>query len=474
MHSKTLFSIGAFLALSGCANLPAGPSVAACRGRRLVRLIAGVLALPFAVALGAANRPHHPHRTQRAARQRAGSGYLSGRHDATTSTRDLWRVERPTGRYRSSCTRAGRPRCRWSSTCPGWVNRARPGRCGGALGQRPGMPCFAHNRQRSAKSIWSSERARRGDFAGIARDAYAAPALAKRVAVVRGLIDELQRRQEAGGETPYAQIDLTRIAVGGFDLGAGTALASASEPLPAGVKGVVALSPVGAGPQSDYRSVRLPVLVVTSEEDVDPYGLARTASARRVSLQAMPAGKKFLLVLSGAPHSLLSGMQQPQAVGAVLPRGGAATDGRERNPATRTTRTADEPRPGRPCKRYPAARRRPRPGRSSSRTSPASAPRTSTRSSEDDPAPRHGWRTVRNRGWEMTAIYSSSEGERSQARPETRFLVSKCNSRRCRNVALQKSGALRYGPGLRLVKWPDRMARRWARARPLSQSQATA
>ena len=73
--------------------------------------------------------------------------------------------------------------------------------------------------------------------------------------------------------------------------------------------------------------------MVTSEEDVDPYGLARTASARRVSLQEMPAGKKFLLVLSGAPHSLLSGMQQPQAVGAVLPRGGAATDGRERNPA---------------------------------------------------------------------------------------------------------------------------------------------
>ncbi len=183
------------------------------------------------------------------------------------------------------------------------------------------------------EAIWSSERARRGDFAGMARDAYAAPALAKRVAAVRGLIDELQRRQEAGGETPYVQIDLTRIAVGGFDLGAETALTIASEPLPAGVKGVVALGPVGAGPQSDYRSVRLPVLVVTSEEDVDPYGLARTASARRVSLGEMPAGKKFLLVLSGAPHSLLSGMQQPQAVGAVLPRGGAATDGRERNPA---------------------------------------------------------------------------------------------------------------------------------------------
>ncbi|MBS4095952.1 MAG: hypothetical protein KGZ83_03830 [Sulfuricella sp.] len=167
-------------------------------------------------------------------------------------------------------------------------------------------------------AVWQSPQARAGDFHGVAKDAFSPPRFAARLAVVRGVLDELQRRKSKGG---YPHIDLTRYAVAGFDLGAQTGMALAGQQiegiatpsLPATLKAIIALSPYadfsGMSAAPLFSSVRLPVLSITSLEDTDQYGLVTSAAVRRAPFQYMPPGNKYLLVLSGANHALLSGSE---------------------------------------------------------------------------------------------------------------------------------------------------------------------
>ena len=216
------------------------------RGRGRLRLIAAVLACACAGSLLGCHSAATARPSITAPQQRSGSGYPVTRHEATASARDSWRVDhQPVDILLLAPAQAGhRPLIIY---LPGLGESCTAGEVWRRTWAEAGYAVLCAQSPALGEAVWSFQRARSGDFAGIARDAYATSALAQRVALVRGLIDELQRRQEAGGETPYVQIDLTRIAVGGFDLGAGTALTIASEPLMAGVKGVVALSPVGAG-----------------------------------------------------------------------------------------------------------------------------------------------------------------------------------------------------------------------------------
>jgi len=163
-------------------------------------------------------------------------------------------------------------------------------------------------------AVWASSRARAGDFVGIARDAFSVTSLAMRTQIVRATLDQVSRRQR---NAPFAQIDLARIAVAGFDLGAQTALIVAGQnvpgvdplQLPDGVKAVIALSPYAdrAAVESLYQPIRLPVLSVTSGMDRDAYGLIASPSLRRAPFQFMPSGGKYLLLFASAPHVLLAG-----------------------------------------------------------------------------------------------------------------------------------------------------------------------
>jgi len=172
-------------------------------------------------------------------------------------------------------------------------------------------------------AVWSSDRARVGDFLDIAKDAFAAPSLATRTGLARALLDETWHRSRSAHATALGRIDMSRVAVAGYDLGAQTAMMIAGESVqgievlqvPEGVKCVLALSPYadfsGMGMESNFISIRLPVLSVTSAQDTDAYGLVKSAAVRRAPYQYMPANQKYLLVLSGAPHSLLAGSAVP-------------------------------------------------------------------------------------------------------------------------------------------------------------------
>ena len=172
----------------------------------------------------------------------------------------------------------------------------------------------------NGEAAWSSAQARRGEFPDLARDQFSRSGLARRLAILRDLLDELNGRQARGA---LAGVDLSRIALAGFDLGAQTVMAAAGETgynlepfvLPVAVKCVIALSPyadfAGAGFDRRFASIVAPVLSVTSPDDADPYGLVAVAAIRRAPFEHMPPGQKYLLNLVYAPHALISGKETP-------------------------------------------------------------------------------------------------------------------------------------------------------------------
>lgn len=138
-----------------------------------------------------------------------------------------------------------------------------------------------------------SQRARAGDFRGLAVDAFGRDALQRRLVQARTAID-LVRRRAAEGVAPWNRVDHGRIVVAGFHLGAQTALALSGD------RDVVASLLVGwSGPPPAAAPGEATRLVVEATGDADPFG----GSTR--SAGAIPARR--LLTLNGGSHALLAG-----------------------------------------------------------------------------------------------------------------------------------------------------------------------
>lgn len=168
------------------------------------------------------------------------------------------------------------------------------------------------------ESVWASSQARSGDFRGLAKEHFAQPALEARLKMVDYVIGEAKRRANTG-VAPYAALDMTRMAIIGFDLGAQTASAIAGEKSkiaytrPSGwnVRAAIILSPyadlVAGLLEQRYAEISVPVLSITGTEDADPSGVVTSPSVRRAPWQYMPPGDKYLLLLEGGTHGLLAG-----------------------------------------------------------------------------------------------------------------------------------------------------------------------
>ncbi len=212
---------------------------------------------------------------------------------------------------------------------------------------RAGYAVLSVQPLREDARAWSSERARGGDFALLARERYSGAAMSERLAALHAVLEQLVRRQ-AAGEAPLERIDLSRVALAGYDLGAYTAMVAAGEnprdvvvpTWQVDIRAVVAISPYatfsGASFESRFGAIRLPVLSVTSDVDADALGVVASPSLRRAPFEYMPAGDKFLAILRGLPHATLSGAGEPAegeaggAGGRLGRRGGAADDGEAR------------------------------------------------------------------------------------------------------------------------------------------------
>jgi dienelactone hydrolase len=190
------------------------------------------------------------------------------------------------------------------------------------------------------EKVWSSEAALAGEFREIAKGQFSKHALADRLIILRGVLDELRRQQENKDTALFNHVDLSRLAIAGYDLGAQTAMSAAGEqsdgvelaPFPDAVKCVIAFSPYAdlsrADLESRFRSIRVPVLSITSNNDTDAYGWVTSAAVRQTPYQYMPPNQKYLLLLSSASHFLLAGKEVPAG-------------GRQDDKAARTPRAPD-------------------------------------------------------------------------------------------------------------------------------------
>jgi dienelactone hydrolase len=161
--------------------------------------------------------------------------------------------------------------------------------------------------------VWSSDAARSGDFSYIKHERYSSKAVSDRLDMLSGLVNELERAVSSGAPG-LGSIDLSRVALAGFDVGAYSAMIVAGESapgispptLPVKVSAVIALSPYADFSGVDfavrYRDIGVPVLSVTSDTDSDDLG-SDTPSLHRAPFQYMPEGQKYLLAVAGATHA---------------------------------------------------------------------------------------------------------------------------------------------------------------------------
>jgi pimeloyl-ACP methyl ester carboxylesterase len=166
-------------------------------------------------------------------------------------------------------------------------------------------------------AAFRSERARAGDFQGLAKENFSIRSLTSRLEQLHFVLDETRRRSDAH-VAPYSSIDSGHVALAGFDLGAQTAAAGLDEkamvaPARAGqaIRAAILLSPYLDPAPGDVSkrlaAINVPVLSITGTEDADPLGLIASPALRRVPWQSMPVGDKYLLLLSAGTHGLLAG-----------------------------------------------------------------------------------------------------------------------------------------------------------------------
>lgn len=116
----------------------------------------------------------------------------------------------------------------------------------------------------------------------------------------------------------YGSADLSKVILAGYDLGAQTVTAVLGENFNTTLPTSIELKPLTAivmSPSIDlaegnahnrFQALNLPILVITGSEDNDPYAIS-SASVRTELWEDSPPGDKYLLLLKGGGHRLLSG-----------------------------------------------------------------------------------------------------------------------------------------------------------------------
>jgi dienelactone hydrolase len=168
------------------------------------------------------------------------------------------------------------------------------------------------------EQAWSSDDARSGHFEAVARHGFSDTTMRRRLQALNGALALLGRRA-AAGDALLRTVDLSRVAVTGFDLGAYSAMVVAGQRLdgtdPAvlslPVRAVIALSPFAdeslAGRGERFSAISGPILNITGPQDFDVYGLVESVELRSEPFRLMPPGDKYLVSLALGSHELIGG-----------------------------------------------------------------------------------------------------------------------------------------------------------------------
>jgi predicted dienelactone hydrolase len=169
----------------------------------------------------------------------------------------------------------------------------------------------------------SDAAALKGGF-GALRKAMAPEQLLARVADVKFVIDEMQRRQ-ANLQGRWVDVPMQRLALAGHSFGAHTVQAVAGQAYPKAqgwsgldqrVKAFVALSPALGPYESDKqardnaKAMTRPLLVVSGSQDGEVLNNGETVASRRMVYDTLPSGAKALLWLDGADHLTFAGNEK--------------------------------------------------------------------------------------------------------------------------------------------------------------------
>ena len=148
------------------------------------------------------------------------------------------------------------------------------------------------------------------------RAAANAQQLIDRVADVRFVLDDIERRQRTG-VSPWRHARLDRIGMAGHSFGARTTQALAGERFivptqmfEPRLKAFIALSPscdARLPPAQAFAAITEPFLAITGSLDGDPFGAFSTGESRERVYQGLPPGQRALLWLDGADHMSFSG-----------------------------------------------------------------------------------------------------------------------------------------------------------------------
>ncbi len=169
--------------------------------------------------------------------------------------------------------------------------------------------------------IWTTSDARSGDFERVARARFSDELMSDRIVRLSALVAQTRARSLAG-EPALAGLDWTRVALVGADLGAYTVqsiarmtpeqLAAVHWPLqPAAY---IAISPYARqkGTEPTAIAARAPVLMISSRDDVDAYGVITDVSLRHLAFDDLVSGDDYYLELGSASHRWLGGITADQ------------------------------------------------------------------------------------------------------------------------------------------------------------------
>jgi predicted dienelactone hydrolase len=179
----------------------------------------------------------------------------------------------------------------------------------------------------SDASVWRGvERPAQSLRAAASLDQYLA-----RVADVKFVLDELQRRQRAG-DPLAARLDLARIGMSGHSFGAQTTQALAGQSFDGTatartaaaalaelrLRAFVAFSPSARSQQAAalFATIAKPFISITGTDDgMVGLGLGVPPPLRRVPFEGMPGPDQYLLVLEAADHMVFNGTARARTGG---------------------------------------------------------------------------------------------------------------------------------------------------------------
>ena len=190
--------------------------------------------------------------------------------------------------------------------------------------------------QNEVKDGKRSRLARTSELRYLGHEYFSADSLKNRLGQLYWAYRQLQNRAGAGLPL-YRTADFSKVILAGYDLGAQTATAVLGEDFKTNLPMDNELKPIAAiilspsidlaegNVRSRFQNLKMPLLVVTGNDDNDPYAIS-SASVRAAVWEFAPAGGKYLLSLTGDVHQLLAGAEMGGRFGLRGEAGGRGSD----------------------------------------------------------------------------------------------------------------------------------------------------